>query len=190
VREDFSTFDRVGSDTFNGVLTAMNYLYELGHRRIAFIRGKHDSGRGLVRLRAYREFCQRHRLALDEALIPLVPFNLDGGRQAMEEILAAPRQPTAVFASNDILAMGAMQFASERGIRIPADLSIMGMDDIYPAAMTTLPLTTVAKPKYDNGCQAARFLFERINGDAPPNGRRCVLPCQLVERQSTAAPSA
>jgi DNA-binding LacI/PurR family transcriptional regulator len=188
VREDFSTFDRIGSDTYNGVLDALEYLYALGHRRIAFIRGKHETGRGYVRLRAYQEFLKRRKLVLDEALIPLVPFDLQGGRRAMEMLLDAPRKATALFASNDILAMGAMQVASERGIRIPTDLSIIGMDDIYPAAMTTLPLTTMAKPKYEIGCQAAKFLLERIVGDAPPNGRRCVLPCRLVERQSTAPP--
>jgi DNA-binding LacI/PurR family transcriptional regulator len=190
VREDFSTFDRVGSDTYNGVLTALDYLYDLGHRRIAFIRGKHESGRGYVRLRAYQEFCKRRNLKLDDAHIPLVPFDLEGGRRAMEFILAAPRKPTALFASNDILAMGAMQFATERGVRIPDDLSIVGMDDIYPAAMLSLPLTTMAKPKYDIGCQAAKYLLDRIDGNAPPNGRRCVLPCRLIARQSTAPPAA
>jgi DNA-binding LacI/PurR family transcriptional regulator len=189
VREDFSTFDRVGSDTYNGVLAALEYLYALGHRRIGFIRGKHESGRGYVRLRAYQEFCKHRGLPIDESLIPLVPFDLQGGRRAMEILLDAPRRATALFASNDILAMGAMQLASERGLRIPADLSIVGMDDIYPAAMTTLPLTTMAKPKYEIGCQAAKYLFERIVGDAPPNGRRCVLPCRLVERQSAAPPA-
>lgn len=62
VREDFPTFDCVGSDTFNGVLTALEYLYSLGHRRIGFVRGKHESGPGYVRLRAYQEFLKRHRL--------------------------------------------------------------------------------------------------------------------------------
>lgn len=189
VREDFSTFDCVGSDTYNGVLEALEHLYNLGHRRIAFIRGKHESGRGYVRLRAYKSFCKRHALKLDNTLIAHVPFDLEGGRRAMQMILAAPHKPTALFASNDILAMGAMQVATAHGIRVPSEFSIVGMDDIYPAAMTTLPLTTMAKPKYEIGCRAASFLLERIRGDAPPQGRRCVLPCRLTERQSTAPPA-
>ena len=82
----------------------------------------------------------------------------------------------------------AMQTAQEAGRVIPRDLSIIGMDDIYPAAMTMPGLTTMAKQKYETGCQAARMLLERIEGKTPRAGRQCVLPCKLIERGSVAAP--
>jgi len=190
VRDGFPNFDMVGADSYSGTLEALSYLYRLGHRRIGFIRGHRTPVSGQARDRAYQEFIEQRRLPLDESLVVEAPYDLKGGRKAMQSLLGLRRRPTAVLAANDILAIGAMQATATAGLNIPADLSIMGMDDIYPASLTTPPLTTMAKPKYDIGCQAARFLLERIEGSASRAGRRCVLPCQLVERGSTAPPPA
>jgi DNA-binding LacI/PurR family transcriptional regulator len=188
VRGDCPDFDMVGSDSYGGTIQALNHLYSLGHRRIAMIRGQHRGERGRARLAAYDEFLSAHDLAHDPSLLVATSFDLQGGAMAMQMLLALASPPTAVLAANDILAIGAMQAAHQMGLNIPADLSIVGMDDIYPAATTNPPLTTLAKAKYEIGRQAARFLLDRIEGKAPDVPRRQVIACRLIERNSTAPP--
>lgn len=188
VREGYPDFDMVGSDSYGGTLQALAYLHQLGHRRIALIRGRRQGKRGRARLAAYQEFLQEQRLPYDPALVMEVPFDRDGGHQAMARLLDLDPRPTAVLAANDILAIGAMQAAHRAKVAIPRDLSIIGMDDIYPATMTNPPLTTLAKAKYEIGRQAARFLLDRIQGDRVLAPRRQVIACRLIERGSTGPP--
>lgn len=190
VRAGFPSIDMVGSDSFQGTFDALTYLYQMGHRRIGFIDGRYSTDPGRARYQAYREFVSQRNLVFDPALVVEVPFERAGGQRGMRVLSSLPKPPTAVFASNDILAVAAMQTAQEAGLVIPRDLSIIGMDDIYPTAMTTPGLTTMAKQKYEIGCQAARLLLERIAGKAPREGRRCVFPCKLIERGSVAPPHA
>jgi LacI family transcriptional regulator len=190
IREGFPNMDMIGSDSFRGASDALAYLYQVGHRRIGFIYGRYSTDPGRARFEAYTDFVKQRDLPFDQSLIVEVPFDRAGGQRAMQRLLSLSHPPTAVFASNDILAIAAMQAATEMGMKIPADLSIVGMDDIYPAGMTTPQLTTMAKQKYEIGCQAARLLLERIEGNAPRKGRRCALPCQLIERDSVAPPRA
>ena len=190
LRDDIGGLDMVGADSYGGALQALRYLYELGHRRIAFIRGQHRSGRGHARQHAYNDFLQQHQLPIDPSLVVEAPFDLAGGRRAAQQLLQQPRRPTAIFAANDVLAIGAMQAAHQLGLALPADLSVIGMDDIY-AAVTTMPsLTTVAKAKYEIGVRAAHFLLDRLKSKASIAPRRCVIPCRLVVRDSTAPPKA
>jgi DNA-binding LacI/PurR family transcriptional regulator len=186
---EFPDLDVVGSDSYHGTLEAFNYLYVLGHRRIGFIWGQHRAGWAQTRLNGYLDFLRQHGLPHDEGLVVEAPFELAGGHWAMRQLLALAERPTAVFASNDILAVGALQAARETGLAIPGELSIIGMDDIYAAALTTPPLTTMAKSKYETGRWAAQFALERVEGHAPPTGRRQALPCRLVVRGTTAPPA-
>lgn len=188
VRADCPDFDMVGSDSYGGTMQALRHLYTLGHRRIAMIRGQHRGDRGRTRLAAYDEFLAEHNLVYDPALNVGGPFDLNGGAEAMRTLLALDQPPTAILAANDILAIGAMQAAHQAGLDIPGELSIVGMDDIYPASTTNPPLTTLAKAKYEIGRQAARFLLDRIEDSAPAVPRRQLIACQLIERYSTASP--
>ncbi len=186
IRDGFAGLDMVGSDSFQGAFEALTYLYQMGHRRIGFIDGRYVTEQGRARAQAYAEFLKQHNLEPDPSLKVEVPFDRAGGQRGMRVLLSLAHRPTAVFASNDILALAAMQTAQEAGLNVPRDLSIIGMDDIYPTAMTMPGLTTMAKQKYETGCQAARLLLERIEGTALREARRCALPCQLVERGSVA----
>lgn len=188
VRDGFPKIDMVGSDSYRGTFDALTYLYRMNHRRIGFIYGRYSVDPGRGRYEAYIKFLKQSGLPLDESLIVQVPFEREAGRIAIQTLLKLARPPTAVFASNDLLAISAMQGAIQTGARVPDDLSIIGMDDIYPAAMTMPQLTTMAKQKYEIGRQAALFLLERIDGRAQRGGRKCVFPCQLIERGSVAWP--
>lgn len=188
MRSDIKDFDNVGSDTSGGTQLALSHLFELGHRRIGFIRGQHKSGRGLARQQAYEDFLQRHSLPYEASLVVEAPYELERGYQAAGRLLNQALPPSAIFAANDLLAIGAMHAAHERGLALPNDLSIIGMDDIPAAAMTFPGLTSVAKPPYEIGRQAATFLLERIEGSAPTKPRCVFMPCRLVVRGSTAKP--
>ncbi len=186
--DDFGGLDMVGSDSYGGTLQALDYLYELGHRRIGFIRGEHRGGRGHARHRAYAGFLRQAGLPFDPSLVVEAPFDLAGGQRAARLLLGQPSRPTAIFAANDVLAIGAMQTARQLGIDIPGELSVVGMDDIYAAATASPPLTTVAKAKYEIGVWAGRFLLDRMAADAPSPPRRHVALCRMVVRDSTAPP--
>jgi LacI family transcriptional regulator len=184
LREGYTTLDTVGSDSYQGVTAGLDHLYRLGHRRIGFIYGRQVAG-GQARLRSYQDFLHKNGITFDPSRVITVPFELNAGRQAAHRLLGLPEPPTAIFASNDVLAIGALQAATALGIRVPGSLSIMGMDDIYPAATTTPPLTTMAKAKYETGVAAAQYLLERIQGGGPTHGRRIAIPCRLIERGTT-----
>ncbi len=186
-RDGYPDFDIVGSDSYHAAKKALTYLHDLGHRRIGLIRGKHLNRAAYSRLAGYLDFLREKDLALDESLIVEREFELRGGVEAMKQLLNVPDAPTAVLAANDILAIGAFQAIHDAGLQIPQEISIMGIDDIYAAAATNPPLTTMAKQKYELGYQAATFLLEHIYGEAPDDPRRCLLPCKLIERGSTGA---
>ena len=108
-----------------------------------------------------------------------------GGRHAMEELLALDERPTAVYAANDLMAIGAVQAVLKSGLRVPEDISIVGFDDIDLSSMIHPPLTTVHQPRREMGRESVRLLMERIDGESPV--KNLLLNPSLVERGSTAA---
>ncbi|MDX1416148.1 MAG: LacI family DNA-binding transcriptional regulator [Candidatus Promineifilaceae bacterium] len=186
--EDYPDFDIVGTDSHSGTYQALEHLYELGHRRIGLIRGRRQSRPGHSRLLGYKDFHRTHGLVYDPSLVIQVPFDEEGGREALRRLINSSEPPTAVVAANDILAIGVLQEVHEVGLRIPEQLSIVGMDDIRAASATTPPLTTVAKPKYEMGRQAARFLLDRLHNRPDFGPRRHLFSGKLQRRGSTGPP--
>jgi LacI family transcriptional regulator len=184
-REGYANFDMVGSQSYQATRLALDHLAQLGHRRIGFIYGQGVSRLGYSRLNGYLDFLQEIGLSKRDEYIVQMPFDRAGGFQGMQQLLSLPQPPTAVFAANDILAMGALQAAHQAGVPVPQELSIIGMDDIFAASTTTPPLTTVIKPKYQIGQHAAYFLLDRIHKRGPAEPRRKFLACQLQVRGST-----
>ncbi len=183
--EGFPDFDIVGSDSYGATQLALTHLYALGHRRMGLIRGKRQSRPGHSRLRSYEDFLQEKGIPLDNSLIVRVSFDEGGGRQALQQLLSLSQPPTAVLAANDILAIGALQAAHQAGLSVPEHLSLMGIDDIFAASATTPPLTTIAKPQYEIGQQAAEFLLDRLGKRPFPTPRRHLFTCTLQQRGST-----
>jgi LacI family transcriptional regulator len=182
-------FDAVGSDSYTGTTMALQYLSGLGHQRIALISGQSNRMTRSSRLASYLDYHRNQGMPIDEDLIVECPFDQECGRLSMQQLLAVSPRPTAVFAANDILAIGALHAIHEAGLRVPEDFSVVGMDDIYAVSVTTPPLTTIAKHKYDTGKRAATFLLERIQGPGPPEPRRYEEACRLVVRGSTTPPA-
>ena len=178
--------DLIYTDNFQGGALATQHLLSLGHRRIACIAGASDRTPGADRVDGYRHALEEAGLAYDASLVQAGDYQPASGLAVTQALLARPAPPTAIFAGNDLMAMGALRAAVEAGCRVPADLSVIGFDDIELARYTNPPLTTIAQDKAEIGAQAVRRLVDRIHSKSIPY-QRSVLPTRLVLRESTGA---
>jgi LacI family xylobiose transport system transcriptional regulator len=177
----------VGAMNWNGGLAATRHLIDLGHRRIAMINGPDRYLCCRARLDGYRAAMDAAGLAVDPGLLRTEALYVDGGRRAAGELLELPDPPTAVFAANDLQAIGVYEAARLRRIRIPKDLSVIGFDDLAFVQWSAPPLTTVRQPLADMGAAAAKLVLTLAAGTRPEH-TRVELPTQLIERASTARP--
>jgi signal transduction histidine kinase/DNA-binding LacI/PurR family transcriptional regulator/DNA-binding response OmpR family regulator len=174
----------VAVDNTAGIRQAFDHLWQHGHRRIAFIAGK--SGRGgdsAERLSAYREAQRDAGMQEDARLIAFGEHRREDGRAAMQQILSSGAPFTAVLASNDLSALGAMEVLREAGRRIPDDVAVIGFDDILEARSHLPPLTTVRHPTFRLGYQTVLSLLDAIEGRRTGETHTRV-PTRLVIRQS------
>jgi LacI family transcriptional regulator len=175
--------DMVIADNVESGYQATEYLIQSGHRRIGCITGPRKLCISNKRVDGYRQALERYDLPLCDKLLVHGNFRCRGGYEAMKELLALNEPPTAVFACNDLMAMGAICAASERRLRMPQDVAIIGCDDIALASFTNPSLTTIAQPKHEMGALAVKLLVERIEDkDSPPTKQ--ILPTELVIRDS------
>jgi LacI family transcriptional regulator len=171
-----------------GARDAMAHLLRLGHRRIGIITGEPKLLTTLDRLHGVRQALSAAGMSLDEELVRQRNYrDPDGGYSAAMELLSLPDPPTAIFAFNDVLAFGVLRAAHELGVAVPAQLSLVGFDDLEPASLVTPGLTTVRQPLARIGAVAAGLLLRWIDGDKPA-AMHIELPVELVQRGSTAPP--
>jgi LacI family transcriptional regulator len=173
--------DNIFVDSRAGSYAMVRYLVGKGHIRISMIAG-HGGPQG-ARVEGYAT-------ALTEAggiadVVVDEEFNEEGGYRAAQSILARAQRPTAIFAANDLMAIGAMQALRDSGLSVPGDIAVAGFDDISAARLVHPPLTTVAQFQHAVGIRAAEILMDRIKGGAVGGGTACEMPFSLVERQST-----
>lgn len=178
------TSNAVVPDDFAGAATAVEHLIALGHRRIAHIAGSDEMSTGHSRRQGYLEALRRHHLPLDESLIMRGNFRAPGGYEAMRQLLDLPQPPTAIFAVNDLAAVGAIQAIEDAGLQTPRDISIVGFNDLSTVIGTTRLLTTVRLPLHEMGIAAAERLLALTNGEKV-SPEPLVIPVELVVRQST-----
>ncbi|NLX09575.1 MAG: LacI family transcriptional regulator [Chloroflexi bacterium] len=178
----------VSGTNWQGAFEATEYLIGLGHCRIGFISGLAGLTSTTERLAGYSAALAQHGLALDERLIAEGSFLQEGGYTAAQQLLALPDRPTAIFAANDLSALGAMEAVREHGLRIPKDISLVGFDDIPQASLGYPKLTTVRQPLSEMGREAANILLEEIAHPEQPR-RRVTLPTKLIIRDSCCPPA-
>ena len=178
----------VGSANWSGGLAATRHLIELGHRRIAAISGPKDMLCSLARVDGYRSAMASAGLDVDPRWVRFGTFYVEGGRDAARELLSMDDAPTAIFAGNDLQALGVYDAARERGMRLPDDLSVVGYDDIAPARWVSPALTTVHQPLRRMGAEATRMVLDAATRSAPEVVPRVDLATHLVVRGSTAPP--
>lgn len=179
------TVDTVRVDDFVGGYQATHHLLELGHRRIAIIVEDLNVMSSRERLRGYREAHQERGVPVDESLVLVSDFTVEDGKRVTGQLLDRDEPPTAIFACNDLLAIGVIQAARLRGLIIPDDLSIVGFDNTILATIVDPPLTTVAQPIHEMGRQVMDLLIQEIENKKQAKRRVVLLP-ELIVRQSTA----
>lgn len=176
----------VGVDHEHGGYTATRHLIELGHRRIAHIAGPADLDVSKRRQDGWRRACREAGLPMDDSLVAIGDFLEDGGHRAGAHLLDSGAEFTAVFAANDLSAVGFLALCAQRGVRVPDELSLVGFDGIHLSRYTTPTLTTVAQPIVELGVRAGSLLLGLIRGDAAEDN--VVLPTSLTLGASTTAP--
>jgi LacI family transcriptional regulator len=176
-------------DEVAGGRAAVATLLEAGHRRIGFITNVDDIPATSGRLQGYREALRQAGVRFDRRLVTTDESVTAGGYRAAERLLAAAEPPTALFCFNDRMAMGAYRAASERGLRIPQDLSIVGFDDQQIIAEGLFPaLTTVALPHLEMGRWAVERMIELIENPESTSPNPYLMRCPVVVRDSVGPP--
>jgi LacI family transcriptional regulator len=175
----------VAAANWTGGKTATAHLIALGHRRIGVITGRRNEIASRDRLAGYHSALLAVELAADPALLVESDFSIDGGWRAARRLLARHQPPTAIFAFNDNMAVGALRAARELGLDVPGRLSVVGFDDVENASLVTPALTTVRQPLQEMGRVATGILYRLID-DQPLDVTRIELSTRLVVRASTA----
>ncbi len=179
----------VGVDNYLGGYMATEHLVKLGHERIAMLAGSFGiSDRSFHRWHGYKKCLWDHKISYAPERLRQTGFGLENAKDCIQKLLALPHPPTAVFCSNDMVALGAMEGAREMGLRIPQDLSVVGFDDMPLSSYVAPRLTTIHQPAYDMGRRAARILMSQTRVESDKAVQQ-MLPVHLVERDSTAPPS-
>lgn len=176
----------VGATNWQGACEATRYLTHLGHRRIGFVTGDMELGCSADRLAGYQHVLAEYGIPVDPGLIYSGDFFQPSGFAAGQALLALPEPPTAIFASNDEMALGVMAAAIERGLNVPDDLSIIGFDDTPRAGLAYPALTTVRQPLEEMGRVATRMLIQLID-DPQLQLEQVKLPTRLIVRGSCRA---
>lgn len=176
--------DSVRVDHAAGGRLAAVHLLDLGHRAIACITGPMALSSARQRHEGFVQEFERRGISLNDSMVCASDFTASGGYAAASRLLDSSNGPTAIFAANDLMAIGALRAVRECGLRLPDDLAVVGFDDIALASQSSPPLTTVAQPKAELGALAARVLIDRVaRPDRSPVTH--VLQPHLVVREST-----
>jgi LacI family transcriptional regulator len=177
-------------DEYSGGVSAARELLDHGHTKIGFINNADDICASRERLRGLRSALAEAGVALPDDYLAVAPSDAAGGRRAGRALLDLPDRPEAIFCFNDRMAMGVYQAAHERGLAIPADLSVVGFDNQIMVADALLPgLTTLELPHYEMGAWGVRTLIDQLNGSGKRHPPRVAMPCPLITRGSVAAPT-
>jgi LacI family transcriptional regulator, galactose operon repressor len=180
---ELATVDEIFTDNRGGGYLATEYLLSLGHRRIGCVTGPSFLTPSSDRVRGYRDAFASANLTPCDKWVVAGDFQHKGGYEAAQELLHFDEKPTAIFACNDLMAVGVMAALQGAGLLVPHDVSVIGYDDIPLASYANPRLTTIAQPARELGHLAVARLLERFNDpDAP--ARHEMLPVTLVERDS------
>lgn len=177
-------FPLIDEDSELGTRTIVKHLVELGHTRLAFIAEPTHLTKAYHRVEGYKQALEIHGLPIDADLIIEGGFRQRSGQLMGAQLLNMPNPPTAIVACNDLLALGAIRAAQERGLVVGKDISITGFDDIVLAEYANPPLTTVHQPAREIGTMISQMLVKVVNQESPEQ-RQIILQPELIIREST-----
>jgi LacI family transcriptional regulator len=180
-------FDSVRSDSVCGAYELTKHLLELGHKNIAVITGRPDNSTANDRVTGFQRAMDEVKPGANQQVY-WGEFNQDTGYRFTIEALRSSPKPTAIFATNNFIAIGVMRALRDKDLHIPDDISIVAFDDL-PAAITIDPFFTVAsQPAYEMGQKATELLIARLANDAPQEHQEIILPIEIILRRSSGKP--
>ncbi|HID20780.1 MAG TPA: LacI family transcriptional regulator, partial [Planctomycetaceae bacterium] len=177
--------DSIIADNRAGGRLAAQHLLALGHQRIGCIERPKYLPHVQDRLIGFREVLEEQGIVIPDELCVRGGFSFEDGVRAARRLLSLPNPPTAVFAYNDIMAIGALRAAREMGLHVPDDLAVVGFDNIPVASFVTPQLTTIDQPKYRIGALAVELLIGRLSGEIEGDPQQQVLDVRLIVRESS-----
>lgn len=177
----------IGATNWQGAYDATRHLLDLGHRRIAYIGGPEGAACDIARAHGWSAAMAEAGLNVDATNVPRASYTFDHGLETAMAFFAKPDRPTAVFAGSDVSAMGVLEAARRSRLVVPEDVSVVGFDDTYIAAVATPPLTTVHQPIADIGRSALTTVLKLARGDALVT-KRIEMATRLEVRGTTAPP--
>jgi len=184
-RSDDETIDTVRCDSISGAYELTKHLAQLGHRHMAIITGRQDHSTACDRVAGFRKALEEFGLSDLPQQFYWGEFNQQTGYEFTQQILQTEPRATAIFATNNFIAIGTMLALRERAIQVPEQMSVVAFDDL-PAAITFDPfLTVAAQPAYEMGKLATQLLLSRLSGNAPETRQEIVLPIEIIIRRSS-----
>jgi len=179
----FSAMDKVEVDNRRGAYEAVEHLIKLGHKRVGLIAGLPKVSTSRERRQGYEDALTAYHLPLEAGYVRTGDYKQASGHMLTEELLALPTPPTALFAANNLMAVGALEAIHKRRLKIPGDIALIGFDDLPWAEALDPPLTVVRQPAYEVGCAAVELLLKRLSDPKRPETHLKLLP-KLVIRGS------
>jgi LacI family transcriptional regulator len=172
-------------DNVEGGIMATSHLIELGHTNIAFISGDIEHPSLYERFNGYKQTLEKSNIPIREEYISIESKYPDrqNGYNAAKQLFGRPNEITAVFACNDAMAIGVMHYLKDNGYKIPADVSVIGFDDVEADLLLDPPLTTLRVPKIELGAEAFRIMRSHLNGNK--SNKKVLVPVELIVRSST-----
>lgn len=180
--------DMVHCDNENGAYQLVKTLIDLGHRQIAILGGPRSVSTADDRLAGYQRALCEAGVTNNDHLIYAGTFTQASGYELVQQVLKAEPRPTALFAANNLIAIGALRALRDSGLRVPEEMAMVSFDDL-PANLVTFPFfTVVAQPAYEMGFTATQLLLARLAGKAPEQCQEVILPTEMIVRQSSGQP--
>lgn len=177
--------DYVVNDNYSGAILAMEHLIALGHTRIAHISGLPTQVSARERARGYHDALKNARIQIDKRLLRTSDDTTESGYYLTKDLLQTTENLTAIFAYNDLVALGAFRAIREARLQVPSDISLVGYDDIPHAEFFGVPLTTIHQPMIEIGRKATEILLEKIRSGSEHQVQQIVLKPRLTVRSST-----
>ena len=182
-RKNNKNINYVDSENINGAEKAVDFLISKGHRKIAFVMGSVNETNANDRISGYKKALNKNKIKFNENYVIYGDFNKEKAFSESKKLLKLKTRPTAIFCSDDYMAIGVIEQIKEQGLSIPKDIAVIGFDDIELCKYTIPTLTTVAQPLYEIGKSSAKVLLEIISKETKPPVRK-MLKTELIIRES------
>jgi LacI family transcriptional regulator len=183
-----SQVDVLRCESVSGSQRLISHLLELGHTRIAVLTGPQGVSTAQDRVAGYEKALIDRGIAVDKSLIMYGRFTQDSGYEMAQKAISFSPLPTALFATNNFIAVGAVRAVQESGLQIPQDISIVTFDDLPDSLVINPFFTAIGQPSYEMGYRAAELLLARLSGEEKGNYREIILPTKFFIRASSAPP--